>query len=111
MKLTGKCKEAFEKWLTNLKFTNENYDNLDAYSDLKFSQYPTSMQFGVYVDFFDSMEIHIECGGIDFINLHYWFNIQERKTISGVTDIEYKSRGKARSKAIEKANKIYNEKN
>ena len=54
MELTGKCKEEFEKWV----YTE------DA-SLREFLSVPKSMQYGVLVDYFDSVGIQI---GIEFFD-------------------------------------------
>jgi hypothetical protein len=91
MKLTGKCKEDFEKWRKK-----QNYD-VDApfFYDLKYS-----MQYGVYVDFFDIY------GSI----IH-----SEKPTRSGEWEIFVsdkilikETRTELRISTIEKANEIYN---
>jgi len=98
MKLTGKCREAFEKWFL------DNY-GFDKWEDVKpdFHNIDTSMQYGVYVDFFDSVGIRIMIqggeGGLFYIKINYNCEISR--------DIP---RHEARTKAISKANEIYNEK-
>ena len=99
MKLTGKTKEDFEKWL---------YDN-----DILMGWYSLteSMQYGVYVDWFDSVGIDVELrspiiGYTDF-ELEYRFYIS-RKGFDSFCSIYYKTRPEARTKAIDKANEIYN---
>jgi hypothetical protein len=95
MKLTGKCKEDFEKWRMK-----QNYD-VDApfFYDLKYS-----MQYGVYVDFFDVLETKEEKQFIPLITrgIDYFY-----VTINGIMD-RYNSRPEARTAAIEKANELYN---
>ena len=51
MKLTGKCKEDFEKWLYKNLYKDSDY-TFEYILDLFYS-YIQSMQYGVYVDFFD----------------------------------------------------------
>ena len=121
MELTGKCKEEFEKWLYDLKFNNEVYDNLDAYGDLTWEQYPLSMQWGVYVDYFDSVGIYVT-------EIPHWykgvksfrigFHILKGCVVNSLfvrpgndvyNFIEFKTRPEARTGAIEKANELRNE--
>lgn len=111
MKLTGKCKEEFEKWLK----TNDNITR----SDYNFFEYVSfNMQYGVYVDFFDSVDLYIEIftvmewgenihdlGDWNFI-IHYKGDVE-----SEVYGKDYKTRQEAREKAIEKAQSIYNDRN
>jgi hypothetical protein len=59
MILTGKCKEDFEEWmLVNnndlLKYSEERYSEVISMSQL-FKYLTDSMQYGVLVDFFDSV--------------------------------------------------------
>jgi hypothetical protein len=55
MKLTGKCKEDFEKWFLTTP-DSVKYNPLHFfYEDLS-----EAMKYGVYVDFFDSVEIYID---------------------------------------------------
>jgi hypothetical protein len=104
MKLTGKCKEDFEKWL------EEKYEDIKVSMShqLMFSPYhhfhllPQSMQYGVYVDFFDSVGgvlIH----SIKPLRSGEWECLVNGRAVIGET------RQEARVKAIEKANEIYNE--
>ncbi|MBE7688441.1 hypothetical protein F6A46_09355 [Tenacibaculum finnmarkense genomovar ulcerans] len=107
MKLTGKCKVDFDKWLRDLKFSKEEYDNLDALSTLEWEQYPLSMSYGVLVDFFDSVGIELQtrntiCSGwksvIDAVKFGEYYH-------ESVTN---ETRQEARTKALEKANELYN---
>ena len=51
MKLTGKCKADFEKWYLKNN-THSRWVNFEICGD--------SMQYGVYVDYFDSVDIRAE---------------------------------------------------
>lgn len=97
MKLTGKCKEDFDKWLYDLKFNNEKYDNLDAFSDLRWDDYPESMQSGVLIDFFDSKKYK----GIKFFSYVFDLYYSIRIPIQTHNDIVVQS--------LEQCNKIHNE--
>jgi hypothetical protein len=106
MELTGKCKEEFEKWFTN----SDNHKGFDAeqialdrkYRLKVFYQLYPSMQYGVYVDFFDSVDLNINV--ICYCNGDEWqFDIEQRQEFYNT-----KSRPEARVLAIEKANEIYN---
>lgn len=93
MKLTGKCKEEFLKYLdVEEQWFNEEYTEL--------------FENALVVDFFDSVGIYIDCG--------YY---TKGKMCSGVegsglefisTGTNHNSRIKATNKAIIKANEIYN---
>ena len=93
MKLTGKCKEDFEKWYESL----EDFYHLDIM--------PENMVYGVYVDFFDSVGIDIRIleNNVSSILNTNGFS-QDRKY-----DYSNETRQEAREQAILKANEIYNE--
>jgi len=100
MKLTGKCKEDFEKWY--IKDLVEKELALE-----EFYNSSDSMQYGVLVDFSDSvgMEICIDMWESDDGTQAYTVNIRWEE-VSDYND----TRQEARTKAIEKANEIYNAK-
>lgn len=98
--LTGKCKEDFEKWLITEK-------PLDAHVEPTSLYYlPFSMQYGVYVDFFDSVNVELVVYVEVFDDREfYWTVIEDGKdNVDGWAD----TRTEARKKAIKKANEIYN---
>tara|TARA_R110000803_G_scaffold76454_2_gene141093 strand:+ start:1136 stop:1474 length:339 start_codon:yes stop_codon:yes gene_type:complete len=106
MKLTGKCKEEFEKWYKN---TNIWVNHLDTQ---EFLSLPQSLQYGVYVDFFDSVGIYISMmashsHAVDS-RFHGFDICVEGDGFCYDIDMGYKTRPEARTKAIEKANEIYN---
>jgi len=92
MKLTGKCKEDFEKWYESL----EDFYHLDIM--------PENMVYGVYEDFFDSVGIDIRIleNNVSSILNTNGFS-QDRKY-----DYSNETRQEAREQAILKANEIYN---
>ncbi|MCP4053272.1 MAG: hypothetical protein GY739_09415 [Mesoflavibacter sp.] len=104
MKLTGKAKIEFEKWLINSHDTSHNKNVLNGKIGQSFSEcfykLTESMQYGVYVDFFISEEIfitihnEIDCVGITISGGHHRFDL--------------KRYDEARTEAIKKANEIYN---
>ena len=103
MELTGKCREDFKKWYTITYFKNltplsiqEHCTILECFDDCF-----ESMQYGVYVDFFDSVGIRIS---MNQFNDEYWFDIDPQ----GIDSECLKTRPEARMAAIEKANEIYN---
>jgi len=57
MELTGKCKEEFEEWYDNnyeTQYTEyTTHDNGHCIGWVEFSDFPFSMQWGVYLDFFE----------------------------------------------------------
>jgi len=105
MILTGKCKVDFESWffkgthleLSDLELKNTSEaDKMDIFYELS-----ESMQYGVYVDFFDSVGIRIELtkcigGWAIYINGDSDFNLY------------IKNRKESRTAAIKKVNEIYN---
>jgi len=100
MKLTDKCKTDFEKWYFNFKY---HKNGLHKTNVAYFKTLPLSMQYGVYVDFFDSVDIDIciyfgDGGG-------YEVNIYAKKYYALDRNT---TRQEAREQAIEKANEIYN---
>lgn len=123
MKLTGKCEQNFEKWFVDnkLKFfegleISKKEQVMSACGSLtQFIGFVASgncfghaMQYGVYVDFFDSVGVTIE------LNLHKRFEGMWCYFIDYVgSDFQenFKTRHEAREQAIIKANKIYNESN
>ena len=100
MKLTGKCKEAFEKWLCDNNTPLWRVRNEEWITD--------SMMYSVYVDFFDSV-------GIQVSNRPYFDTFEwrvdmidhEKKKVNSNSDA-VPTRPEARTKAIEKANEICN---
>ena len=118
MELTGKCKEEFEKWFTN----SDNHKGFDAeqialdrkYRLKVFYQLYPSMQYGVYVDFFDSVGIFIEITPyFDSVTevMLWFFTLENKKCIHLNSHLENKAktRSEARLLAIEKANELHNE--
>ncbi len=101
MELTGKCKKDFEKWLSDWKIDNRM-------GHFGFQYLHDSMQWGVYVDFFDSVNYNI---GL----IPHWLNNNTvDKWYFDLNDCIYKdyanTRQEARTEAIKKANEIYNSK-
>jgi hypothetical protein len=100
MKLTGKCKDDFEKWFRpNVPLVDINIFNHITT--------PFSMQYGVYVDFFESVGIYTS------IEPLYDMQGTNRLCIYSLLlesnyYVQCKNRQEAREKAIEKANEIYN---
>jgi len=98
MKLTGECKKAFEKWY-EIERNNPYYD--------------FSMQYGVLVDFFDSVGVKvIDDYDINMKEYFVWVmeDLKDARTLLGLDyDTQYyKTRQEARTAAIIKANEILN---
>jgi len=132
MKLTGKSLEQFEKWFNesgmstiNIKNLNHSLDNYNIEIGLLtisdyFNNLPDSMQYGVLVDFFDSVGIIISiepnwhCGKLETktqeeVNETLDFDVMVFGSESDNCEYETtKTRPQARIKAIVKAKEIYN---
>jgi len=108
MRLTGKPEKDFFEWYRNTDFKSRNQPGLAL-----FYNYCDSMQYGVYLDFFDSIGIMIE------------LQVQVTPTMQGgffkcirpsiLSDgrfhnvlASFGTRERARTEAIKKANEIYN---
>lgn len=112
MKLTGKCKEAFEKWYLKTQNKPKYLDTSQIrYSILAwFYAQPFNMQYGVYVDFFDSVGIRVFVEQLrdNTFSVQYSY-CSEVRFLRGIPN-KFLDRSEARQKAIEKANELYNEK-
>lgn len=103
MKLTGKAALEFLSWYV------QNVDT-KVLSHVQFRHMPDNVQWGVYVDFFDSKEVKIS---VCWIEDSFWSEVQISQP-SPFSDWvakyeeEFKSLAEARKAAIEKANEIYN---
>ena len=103
MELTGKAKEKFKEFFTK----DVNDDEYSNYILNQFYDMHLSMQYGVYVDFFESKGIMV---GIIYNIGFKSYNIDVFTLYNGgwSTNIP-KTRPEARTKAIEKANDLLNE--
>jgi len=99
MQLTGRCKEEFEKWL------DDNYNAYEFYNCMGWFEHIPSMQYGVYVDFFDSVGYELEIFKTDELDFNVFVSVGKAIGESGFL---VSTRQEARTKAIEKANEIYN---
>lgn len=112
MELTGKCKEDFEKW-----YAYEVYPDVHHVFGMQeyYNAIPFSMQYSIYLDFFDSV-------GISFY-VTPLFNMENKKEYTHrLETFEYplldncdlyvsynhNTRHEARKEAIKSANEIYN---
>jgi hypothetical protein len=110
MELTGKCKEEFEKWVKTKNYSIchdvcERQMNIVPLGDM-IEQLAESMQYGVYVDFFDSVGSYISVSGL-VLSKTYICDISVISNVEHYYD-GFSTRPEARTKAIEKANEIYN---
>jgi len=95
MILTGKCKVDFEKWFTDeIERTEQSLTKLGRVLvvDEFYTRIIQSMQYGVYVDFFWQTKKML-------------ITLKSDDILSGDIEID-----EARTKAIEKANELYNNK-
>lgn len=108
MKLTGKVKEAFEKWLIDsghgvatLNLRASTYKIVEWFNHL-----PESMQWGIYQDFADSLgyELYISKES----PLEYFWAVCD--FIRSFNEGNCKTRQEARNASIEKLNELINEK-
>lgn len=96
--LTGKCLEDFDKWLQDTHYNNRH----DTW--IHWSSTTLSMQYGVLVDFFDSVGIYINAFSPDYFEIHTGWDVVMNE---GKVD---RSRSEARTEAIKKAGELFNEK-
>ena len=123
MKLTGDCKKEFEKWyFKNHVQTTKKFKELypHEYKDIFgwFYGISASFKYGVYVDYFDSIKIHVDIHPLLDYNNEAYTNVisyiiivieLNKKEELNREDLEVKTRPEARSQAILKANEIRNE--
>jgi len=104
MCLIGECKEDFDNWY-ELHYEAIGLRSIDDefYID-GFYELPESMQYGIYVDFFDSVGL--------FPNIMPLINDNNERVFQSYQDENhiqtFDTRLEARAAAIQKANEIYN---
>jgi hypothetical protein len=102
MKLTGKCKEDFEKWLLdNFRKYGVTPPDCETHSG---DEIDFICHYSIYEDFFDSVDILIEI--MPYESKSFYWIINDNQMNSGETD----TRPQARLESIKEVNKIYNEK-
>ena len=107
MELTGKCREEFEKWYFKDFEFNEEINDFDRRITLSiFYTEKNSMQYGVYVDFFDSVELFIQIETRIFDKEHPCYIYS--KTVYNRVGC-FNTRQEARTEAIKKADELRNE--
>jgi hypothetical protein len=101
MILKGKCNNDFLEYYNNstikILIDGKDFDDLPLY-----------FQQTLVVNWFDSVGIYIEIGGMDYLGLHFWYNVQQKNTINANNGREFKTREEAVVKAINEAVQIYN---
>lgn len=107
MVLTGKAKEDFEKWF-NINIHDEQEQN---YYLEKFQKTHASMQYGVLVDWFDSVGIRIFVHDEFQTPYEFGYKFRYAKEISKAIGApnKFETRREARAKAIKSANGLYND--
>lgn len=103
MNLTGKAKLNFSKWY----FITQNIEKL---SPVQFRDMEFNLQYGVFVDWFDSVGIYIDLQPVfvDDFKMKFNINILIPKTEYVYHNLDTENRDYSRVKAIKKANKYYN---
>ena len=108
MKLTGKCKVDFEFWFSNKSKIEYmpitvwyNFEN-NYPTDVDFYALDDCFQYGVYVDFFDSVGILIE------LEHDYRDSTWDIFVNTAELCYKFKTRQETRQEAVLKANEIYN---
>lgn len=116
MLLTGKAKQHFETWMKN----NQGYIypdtplikvRDDVFLNIEFT--PESMQYGMYVEWFDSVGIYVKIQPnksiVNNYTVEYISDIFTDKKVFDTREVGvYKTRNEAAKAAILKANEIYN---
>lgn len=113
--LNGKCLNDFEQYLFS-DIDEQKVGKLQAKFQrsirLKWiSSLKEDFKAVLYMEFFDSVGIYIETGGIQHLgDLYFWYNIQEWNTINGNNGFQFNTRHEATTEAIKAANELYNQK-
>ena len=110
MKLTGKAKGQFEKWILRDPLSDWfKYDDEICYAGLgliEFHDLPNSMQWGVYQDWADSLGYELYVEKISPVEFDWCVD----SLLRNIYDGRCKTRQEARTAAIEKLNELINEK-
>ena len=95
--ITKKNKEQFENWYFD--------SGQNAYCDLRsFYLYPLSMQWGVYLEYYDSLRVNINALGYNSI----WAYEVNINGIQKCEDFNCSTRQEAQTEALNKADEIVN---
>ena len=109
MKLTGKCKEEFEKWYVITYFKDSMPLSIQEHCAILecFDDCFKSMRYGVLVDYFDSVGVYIS---LDWYKCHNpGYEYFETDINNYTLNERFNTRPEARTEAIEKANELRNE--
>ena len=107
--LTDKVCLDFEKWYFN-QWINKTYQKVcDCDKLISFNDLPFSMQFGVYVDYFDSCGIYIKIEYVIDANYCYYYPVIYTRYKNFIKEPLRTSLQEAREKVIERASEIREE--
>lgn len=112
MKLTGKCKKDFEKWLQKDSGLWSSLDEVYSTSLLRFNLMHPSLKWGSYQGFFDSHGLYIQIWAYKDPGEEVFFDcdVLDSKECRLISNTNFsKKRIDSITIAIEKANEIYNE--
>ena len=117
MELTGKCKEEFEKWLILQDWYDdyyiENKEIITSFCDshvlISFERLPYSMKYGVFIDYFNSVNYKVYVAYNEVAHKWNWHIDFKplRDDCNGYPEFEI---AEARIEAIKKANELRNKK-
>ena len=112
MKIHGYFKKDFEKWYLNiyLDFSKESEQTKKTML-LIFYKEKFTERYGVYVDFGDSVGIHISLTSYTNITMNgnQWYYYKIGNIVKSDDNIRFKTRHEAREQSIIKLQEIYNE--
>jgi len=118
MELTGKCRTDFKKWFTdNLErkeigeITDGGWFVTEILIDDVWKDLPLSMQYGVFVDFFDSVGIMIDLRFIYMLQSYeriVYFKDRQNSKDTTLYNKLHDTHQEARIESIKKANELYN---
>jgi len=111
--LTGKCKTDFEKWYSCADVSNIDDEQIQLCMEQRFNYLSISKKYGVYQDFFDTvdLEIVVFVWRNKFVATVYEYEKSNRIGDPIGKDKGFKTREQARIEVINKANKLYNDRN
>jgi len=111
MEVTGQTKIEFEKWLKETPHQINIWHCQWDGNDLEFiSRLQSSAQYGIFVDFFDSVEIQLDSSANSFgHDFSVFITYRDNEGIfKALTPAEGKTRHEAQEAAITKVNEFFN---
>ena len=105
MRLTGKAEKDFVEWYRVADFKSNYKPGLAL-----FYNYPESMQYGVFVDFFDTKGILISVAGLKLSKTYIFDKLNNSMKYGVYLDFFYSVEimTELQTESIKKANEIYN---